>query len=239
MSSWACERRTSDGQTLPIRLTPVKAGLLILHGKCDKVELRPTIALFTDRIIYLRAVDLLKASETPLDLAAERYAAAVAKPGKIPLLDAVDYFVDRHPTNMPSKTLEEIVTEMLAAKKADGASAVYLRDLKIRLGRIVPEPLRGEQAATLALGKDGCPPGLWTTTPREVLQERWSLYRLPPGRRGNGLWRKSAACESPAECRMRKNRPSGSMRGRSQTVTGLGPLTPSALPTLQKSYSTS
>ena len=27
--------------------------------------------------------------------------------------------------------------------------------------------------------KGGCARNLWTTTPREILQERWGLYRLP------------------------------------------------------------
>ena len=87
-----------------------------------------------DRIVYQRALKFLNQCETPLDVAAERYASAAFKLGKVPLRDAVEYYLQRFPQNMPSKSVREVVDEMIAAKKADGASAPYLRDLKFRLG---------------------------------------------------------------------------------------------------------
>lgn len=105
-----------------------------------------------DRIIYQRAVALLKKCGHPLDVAAERYGDAVARLGSTPLLDAVEYYVRRHPANMPTKTVAEVFNEMLKAKEADGASAVYLRDLKFRLGELAEAfacPIAGVDAPKL------------------------------------------------------------------------------------------
>ena len=104
------------------------------------------------RIVYQRAVALLKKCNHPLDVAAERYADAVARLGNTPLLDAVEYYVRRHPANMPTKTVAEVLDEMLKAKAADGASAVYLRDLKFRLGELAESfacPIAGVDAPKL------------------------------------------------------------------------------------------
>ena len=46
---------------------------------------------------------------------------------------------------MPRKTVSEIFTEFLIAKQADGVSAVYLKDLKFRVGKFA-EAFQGQMA---------------------------------------------------------------------------------------------
>jgi len=46
---------------------------------------------------------------------------------------------------MPRKTVSKIFAEFLMAKQADGVSAVYLKDLKFRVGKFA-EASRGQMA---------------------------------------------------------------------------------------------
>ena len=84
---------------------------------------------------YLRALDLLKATGVPLELAAAQFADAHQRLGGRSIREAVDFFVRRNPGNLPRKTVTEAFNEMIAAKKADGASAVYIKDLNFRVGK--------------------------------------------------------------------------------------------------------
>ena len=100
----------------------------ISKGDHAVLTLRPA-----ERAIYARAIAALKPSGTPPDIAAERCAAAVDKLGKLSLMDAVGFYVKRYPENMPRKTISEVEEAMVKAKRADGASAVYIRDIEMRL----------------------------------------------------------------------------------------------------------
>ena len=61
------------------------------------------------------------------------------------LNEAVEYFLRRNPSAMPRKTVSKIFAEFLMAKQADGVSAVYLKDLKFRVGKFA-EASRGQMA---------------------------------------------------------------------------------------------
>jgi hypothetical protein len=72
----------------------------------------------------------------PLHTIVEQFANAHKRlNGKGTVLDAVEYFVRHFNPDLPSKLPSEIVTEFMAAKKADGASRVYLKNIGIRLGK--------------------------------------------------------------------------------------------------------
>lgn len=51
------------------------------------------------------------------------------------LEDAVRFFANRHPANMPKRTVAEVVDEMVEDRTASGCSPAHIRDLKDRLGR--------------------------------------------------------------------------------------------------------
>lgn len=88
-----------------------------------------------DAILYVRAVDALKPTGVPLDVAAMEYAQAYALLQGQALMDAVRFYVKMHPHSAPRKRVAEVVTELVGIREADGASQVYLKDLRGRLGR--------------------------------------------------------------------------------------------------------
>ena len=88
-----------------------------------------------DRAAYLRSMDLLKPTGKALELAAAEYAEASEKLGRHALSEAVNFFLKHNPASLPRRTVREVCDELLTAKTADGVSAVYLKDLRCRLGR--------------------------------------------------------------------------------------------------------
>jgi integrase len=87
-----------------------------------------------DKAEYVTALDTLKLTGKSLPLVAAEYAEAwnLLK-NKGTLADAARYFVRHQARSIPQKTVPEIVTEMLEAKKTDGLSELYLKDLRWRL----------------------------------------------------------------------------------------------------------
>lgn len=65
------------------------------------------------------------------------YSEAKTKLNGVPLMRAVEFYLSRHPDSITAKTTQEIYDELLVAKKQDGLSEVWLRDLRIRLLRFV------------------------------------------------------------------------------------------------------
>jgi integrase len=68
-----------------------------------------------------------------LDIAARDFADATGKLSGRNLAEAAAFFAKRNPTTRPRKTVSQVVSELIAAKKADGASNVYLKDIRVRL----------------------------------------------------------------------------------------------------------
>ena len=50
------------------------------------------------------------------------------------LSEVIEFYLKRHPIGLPSKTIREVVDELIASKASSGKSAVYIKDLNSRLG---------------------------------------------------------------------------------------------------------
>ena len=105
-------------------------------ANCDGAALTLTGA---DAATYLRAVELLKPTAVPLELAVAQFAEVHKKLSGRSLVEAVNVFVKRHPAALPRKMVRELFEELLAAKKADGHSKVYQKDLKFRVGKFAED----------------------------------------------------------------------------------------------------
>ena len=88
-----------------------------------------------NRLSYVRAVEALKPSGVPLEMAAMQFAEASKLLDGGSLLEAARFYAKQHPHRLPKKFVPDIVLELLKAKEADGMSPVYVKDLRGRLGR--------------------------------------------------------------------------------------------------------
>ena len=88
-----------------------------------------------DRLSYIRAIEALKPSGVPLEMAAMQFAQAYALLEGGSLVEAARFYVKRNPHRMPKKPMPDLVAEMIEAKTADGVSKYYISDLKWRLGQ--------------------------------------------------------------------------------------------------------
>ena len=88
-----------------------------------------------DRDAYLHAVQILKGLDVPLSIAVEEYAAARKDLGGHPLGQAVEFYLKRHPSRYPKKTVSEVRDEFIAKISQDGASKRYIDDCRHRLDR--------------------------------------------------------------------------------------------------------
>ncbi len=83
-----------------------------------------------DRSAYLRARQLLDPLGIPVENAAAEFVQAKQVLGDVPLLQAAEYYVRRHPTKIPPRSVLRVAAEMLKFKKSDGLSDEYLRHLR-------------------------------------------------------------------------------------------------------------
>jgi len=89
-----------------------------------------------DRESYLIAVKELGALDVPLHAAAREYRRAVtALHGKGTINEAVQYYVRHAAADLPTKTMAEIVGELLEAKKLDRRSDLRIKELRLLLNR--------------------------------------------------------------------------------------------------------
>lgn len=64
------------------------------------------------------------------------YASARANlPQGVTLTETAQFYKQKHPANMPRKTVAEVVAEFIADRTTANCSAVHIRDLEIRLGQ--------------------------------------------------------------------------------------------------------
>ena len=76
------------------------------------------------------------ASVANLTAIVEEYTASVAAlPVGVSLLQAAEFYRERNPAGMTTKTVAEVVEAFIADRRAGGCSDVHLRDLGVRLGR--------------------------------------------------------------------------------------------------------
>jgi integrase len=90
-----------------------------------------------DRADYVRAMQKLRAWKPGIDLnlAVTDYVSVARRlPENVSLSEAIEYYLKRHPTGLPQKTVREVVDELIESKTSAGKSAVYIKDLNSRLG---------------------------------------------------------------------------------------------------------
>lgn len=102
----------------------------LCRGELDVLTLKSE-----DRTAYVRSCEALKKVGITLDLAVNEYVEARNRLGAVPLLEAIDFYARHCPKNLPKKTVQEVYAELLKAKEGDGCSKVYLKDLRLRLGK--------------------------------------------------------------------------------------------------------
>ena len=96
-----------------------------------------------DRVSLEQALVLLARNEGIGNASASRlveivrdYATARAGlPSGVTLAETAQFYKQKHPANMPRKTVAEVVAEFIADRRSAGCSAVHVNDLEIRLGQ--------------------------------------------------------------------------------------------------------
>jgi hypothetical protein len=89
-----------------------------------------------ERRAYERANQLLQSSGLDLDgLVTDSLAANKLLEDGATLRDAADYYAKHRPKALPAISVEEVVAEFIESRKLEEAGKLYLRDLRLRLGR--------------------------------------------------------------------------------------------------------
>ena len=109
----------TEAETIATRLGNVDSNVLTLTS--------------ADRAAYLRARSLLDPLGIPIEAAAVDMAEATKRLQGVPLLRAVDFYLQRHPVATAPRATSTVVEELLALKAKDGLSAEYLRQLGMAL----------------------------------------------------------------------------------------------------------
>ena len=115
------KRQTFDDLNLA-KTEAAAAATQMTRGDLD--VLTPTSA---DRAAYLRARELIAPLDMPLETVAAQFVEARGLLGDVPLSQAVEFFVRRHPGKIVPRTVNEVMEELLRAKEGDGLSKGYLR----------------------------------------------------------------------------------------------------------------
>lgn len=100
-----------------------------------------------DRVSLEQALVLLAKSEGIGNVSVSRlveivrdYATARAGlPNHVTFAEMAQFYKQKHPANLPRKTVAEVVTEFIADRRSAGCSAIHVNDLKIRLGQFSEE----------------------------------------------------------------------------------------------------
>ncbi len=108
------DKARAEAKIVAERLNAGQGDALALHGK--------------DRDSYLFALKTLEPLGINLAAAISEY--ADAKATGAPLVEAAKFFAKAHLQKLPTRTIPEIVDELLAAKVKDGASQAYLNALR-------------------------------------------------------------------------------------------------------------
>ena len=83
-----------------------------------------------DRTAYVRAMEMLKPSGTPLEMAVMQFVESAKLLDGASMLEASKFYLRHHPRHMPRRSVAEVVEEMLAAKEAEGMSYVHIKNLR-------------------------------------------------------------------------------------------------------------
>ena len=97
-----------------------------------------------DRTAYVRAMEMLKPSGTPLEIAVMQFVETAKILEGASMLDSAKFYIRHHPRHMPTCTVAQVVEEMLVAKEAQGFCAAYIGDLRSTMRRFAaqfPRPI--------------------------------------------------------------------------------------------------
>src|ERR1035441_7675178 len=117
------------------KLSLARTEAAMIANRLSAGELNALTLTNHDGLAYARAVEALKPTGVPLEMAAMQFAEAHKLLEGASLLEAVRFYLKQCPHRGPKKMVPVIVDELLLAKEADGMSAVYVKDLRGRLGR--------------------------------------------------------------------------------------------------------
>jgi len=110
-----------------------QAAIKIGTGEIEALKLKGH-----DRTDYVRAMQKLREwkPDADLNLAVTDYVAAMRRlPENTSLKEVLDFFVKRHPVGLPSKTVRDVMNELIESRTRSGKSDVYIKDLRLRLGQ--------------------------------------------------------------------------------------------------------
>jgi integrase len=111
----------TDAETTAAKLSEGELNVLELKGDA--------------RLALVRSEAMLKPTGVPLEMAVMRYVEMWKIVGDANPVEVGEFFKKFHPSNMPAKSVAEVVDELIEAKEADRCSDVYIKDLKGRLGK--------------------------------------------------------------------------------------------------------
>ena len=113
----------SHAQSVVEELARGGADMIVLRGK--------------DRYAYEEAIVAVRSLGVELDAAIKTYAESVKTlDGAGTLHEAVAYYRKHRPNNLSTVPLKTVVDEFIQCRTNDEASKLYLRDLRVRLGRL-------------------------------------------------------------------------------------------------------
>ena len=160
-----------------------------------------------------RCLELLQRTGDAPELACARYAEAVRLLGNGSLLaPAARFYLERHPTRLPSITLAQAAEEMIQLRKQAQASPAYLVDLRCRLGRFT-RAFAGHPA---------------TVTTADCQKYLYSIAGARSSKNAHraAIWRLFAHCESRGYIPRGSNPVSGCERFRGKPAAAVSVWTP-------------
>src|SRR6266550_3371466 len=104
--------------------------LNLAHGDLQGLKLTGA-----ERQVYVEATRALEGTGAGLNTAACEFARAFNILGHAGIVEAVRYYKKHVETGLPDVTMAEAVEKFAAAKKAEGMSGLYLKDIRGYLGR--------------------------------------------------------------------------------------------------------
>jgi len=89
-----------------------------------------------ERQVFVAAAEALRPTGISLDIAAREFAAAFEILGHDAIIEAARYYKRHVESALPDMTVGEAVATFTEAKTAEGMSALYLKDIRLILGRL-------------------------------------------------------------------------------------------------------
>ena len=96
----------------------------------DRVSLEQALALLAKNEGHANA-----SISRLVEIVRDHATARASLPPNVTLTEAAQFHKQKHPANMPRKTVAEAVAEFIADRRSAGCSAVHVNDLEIRLGQ--------------------------------------------------------------------------------------------------------